>query len=250
MNGIPGNLKCESAPIVSLPIGIEKSAETTLKRVRRIRRESYHRHKLKAVEYRKKRRAEIHQFILAQAAEWRKNNKEKIAAYHRKWAKSHPEKASEGPKRWVQANREKAKATIDRWEKANPDKVKVMQRRHYLKRQADPRTKLNLRLCTAIRGSLSKGSKRKRHWEDLVGYSVEQLMKHLEKRFTPEMSWNNYGSYWNIDHKIPISVFNFSTPEDSDFKRCWALKNLQPLQAGENFRKHNKLTGPFQPSLL
>lgn len=54
---------------------------------------------------------------------------------------------------------------------------------------------------------------------------------------------------WHIDHKIPKSAFNFETPEDIDFKRCWALKNLQPLWAAENIKKHDRVDKPFQPSL-
>jgi hypothetical protein len=48
----------------------------------------------------------------------------------------------------------------------------------------------------------------------------------------------------------PITAFNFNTPEDIDFKRCWALSNLQPLWARDNLSKQNKLIKPFQPSLL
>ena len=54
---------------------------------------------------------------------------------------------------------------------------------------------------------------------------------------------------WHIDHIIPKSVFNFTKPEHEDFKRCWALKNLQPLWAEENISKFNKLDKHFQPTL-
>ena len=48
---------------------------------------------------------------------------------------------------------------------------------------------------------------------------------------------------------IPKSAFNFETAEDADFKKCWALENLQPLWAKDNLRKSNKIHKPFQPSL-
>jgi hypothetical protein len=64
-----------------------------------------------------------------------------------------------------------------------------------------------------------------------------------------EMSWDNYGSYWHIDHEIPVKAFNFKTPADIDFKRCWALKNLRPLSAFHNKSKGAKVDRPFQPSL-
>ena len=63
------------------------------------------------------------------------------------------------------------------------------------------------------------------------------------------MTWENYGK-WHLEHKIPISVHNFTRSGHEDFKRCWALKNLQPMWAIENFEKHDKLTKHFQPSLL
>lgn len=63
------------------------------------------------------------------------------------------------------------------------------------------------------------------------------------------MSWDNYGK-WHIDHKTPKSVFNFTQAEHRDFKRCWALKNLQPMWAEDNHSKGAKLTNHFQPSLL
>ncbi len=43
---------------------------------------------------------------------------------------------------------------------------------------------------------------------------------------------------WHIDHITPKSHFNYKTPED---KECWALENLQPLEAIENMRKYNKV---------
>lgn len=108
--------------------------------------------------------------------------------------------------------------------------------------------KLNCYISTAMWRSL-KGSKGGEFWLNLVGYTFNELKKHLEKQFVNGMTWDNYGK-WHIDHKIPISVFNFTKPEDNDFKRCWALKNLQPLWAKENQLKGAKITEHFQPSLL
>ncbi|GAH87691.1 unnamed protein product, partial [marine sediment metagenome] len=76
-----------------------------------------------------------------------------------------------------------------------------------------------------------------------------QLVRHLKKQFQPGMTWENYGE-WHMDHKVPVSAFNFSSSDHIDFKRCWALKNLQPMWATENHIKKNKLAKPFQPSLL
>lgn len=55
------------------------------------------------------------------------------------------------------------------------------------------------------------------------------------------MTWDNYGTYWHIDHIRPISSFSFETYYDPDFKICWALENLQPLEAKANRLKSNKI---------
>ena len=84
-----------------------------------------------------------------------------------------------------------------------------------------------------------KGKKTGRKWERLVGYTIEDLMKRLESLFEPWMNWDNYGK-WHIDHIKPKSLFKYNLPEDKSFKKCWSLKNLQPLEASENKRKQNK----------
>jgi len=112
--------------------------------------------------------------------------------------------------------------------------------------KTDPKYKLNHRMRCAVRQCLN-GNK-DGPWKGLVGYSVDELKRHLEKLFQPGMTWENMGE-WHIDHKTPISVFNFTKPEHLDFKRCWALKNLQPMWAEENLSKGASLEKHFQPGL-
>jgi 5-methylcytosine-specific restriction endonuclease McrA len=83
------------------------------------------------------------------------------------------------------------------------------------------------------------GKKQGRSWEKLVGYTIEDLIKHLENQFTGDMSWENYGK-WELDHIKPKSLFKYETAEDAEFKKCWALENLQPLSKIENRKKRNK----------
>ena len=54
------------------------------------------------------------------------------------------------------------------------------------------------------------------------------------------MSWDNYGSYWHVDHIKPKSLFHYNNSENPEFKKCWALENLQPLEKFENIRKRDK----------
>jgi hypothetical protein len=113
--------------------------------------------------------------------------------------------------------------------------------------KANDKLRLSRNVACSIRNSIFAG-KNGRHWESLVDFTLSELMRHIEKRFSAGMTWQNYGQ-WHIDHKIPVSAFNFSTPEHIDFKRCWSLKNLQPMWAKENISKSDKLEKPFQPFL-
>lgn len=97
--------------------------------------------------------------------------------------------------------------------------------------------KLSCCMSKAMRKAL-KGNKRGLHWQNLVTYNIDDLKQHLENLFRSGMSWNNYGE-WHIDHKIPVSNFEFISFKDKEFQECWALENLQPLWAMENFSKGN-----------
>lgn len=110
-----------------------------------------------------------------------------------------------------------------------------------------PERKISMAIGNGIRNSI-KEPKAGRHWEDLVGYTLEDLMTHLESQFTKGMSWKNHGA-WHIDHIRPISDFNFAKVEDQEFKQCWSLWNLQPLWAFDNHSKSNKCPAPPLPLL-
>ena len=47
------------------------------------------------------------------------------------------------------------------------------------------------------------------------------------------MTWDNYGTYWEVDHIKPLSLCDA-------FEEAWQLSNLQPLTCSENRSKGNK----------
>jgi hypothetical protein len=70
-----------------------------------------------------------------------------------------------------------------------------------------------------------------------VDWTFDQLVAHLEKLFVNGMTWQNYGKKWHVDHIRPQYEFNLTDPYCEDFKKCWALSNLQPLWAHQNLIK-------------
>lgn len=121
-------------------------------------------------------------------------------------------------------------------------------RRKYMRewaksRRQDPRHHLDGTFSALIRQALYKG-KRGYSWESVVGYTLDDLMQHLESLFRPGMTWDNYGrGGWHIDHIVPRSHFFYTTHDDDDFSRCWSLSNLQPLWEAENCSKQDRYIG-------
>jgi hypothetical protein len=73
----------------------------------------------------------------------------------------------------------------------------------------------------------------------LLGCTAEQLKQHIENQFTTEMTWNNYGSFWHLDHVYPLALVDWSNVEQVN--DVCSYKNLQPLPVLDNIRKGKKL---------
>lgn len=64
-------------------------------------------------------------------------------------------------------------------------------------------------------------------------YDIKQLRQHFESQFTPEMTWDNYGTYWEISYIIPSHLFDLKH-NYRDYQICWSLMNLRPLEKSIN----------------
>ena len=137
---------------------------------------------------------------------------------------------------------------VKKYRLLHPDRRRESSHKTDFKKLNTIKGKINNSIKSNIYHSL-KGNKNGRNWENLVGYTLNQLIKHLKKTLPIGYSWDDYFSgKLHIDHIIPISAFNFKKPEDIDFKKCWALSNLQLLSKEQNQKKYNKLIRSFQPA--
>lgn len=152
------------------------------------------------------------------------------------------EKRIEYHKDWSKENRIELQKYHSKWREDNREHVNKYAREYEAKRCAnDPKYKLGKRTRTALYTCLKEANVAKyRKTFDLLGYSIEDLMQHLEKLFTEGMTWDNYGE-WHVDHKIPMASFQFESTDDLGFKECWKLSNLQPLWGSDNLSKGIKL---------
>ncbi len=105
---------------------------------------------------------------------------------------------------------------------------------------SDIKFRLKQNIGNRMRASLING-KNNEIVEKILGYSIDDLIIHLESKFQEGMSWMNYGE-WHIDHVVGIANFNYTSYEDEAFKKCWSLQNLQPLWALDNLEKHDNIS--------
>jgi len=167
--------------------------------------------------------------LLEDQSIYRDNNREFIRASGRKSYAKDPKKKIEYQKLYRQKNKE----------------VYNKKRREYCKKRY--RTDAIFRLKSNVSGALYKSLSDKTSstcdYLELFGYSIIELKTHLEKQFSKDMSWDNYGNgvdKWNIDHITPQSKFNLS--KEVELISCWSLPNLRPLWSCENSSKNNKVT--------
>ena len=184
-----------------------------------------------------------------------KANREHLNEMHNKWRAKNYEHATATAKKWRDANRDKVRQNNNEWyhnSKNDPNKSIIKSKPRVLERQRirrrdpngwdnTPMRKINHTFATQVRRSIRcfDTMKKSNKTFAILGFTKEELHNHLESLFKEGMTWDNI-SEWHIDHIRPVSSFNFDSTEHPDFKKCWALENLQPLWAKDNMSKGNK----------
>lgn len=156
-------------------------------------------------------------------------------------------------KRWIEVNRDKRLASVTSYNERNREEMRRKSRLHAAKpetkewrrawertHRSKPKHRVDGRMKSAIQQAL-KGRKSGRSWETLVGYSLNDLVQHLERQFTKGMTWDNIGE-WEIDHIRPRAMFHYESADDPAFRDCWGLPNLRPLWRQMNREKSAKRT--------
>jgi len=174
--------------------------------------------------------------------ECRKESKKNHYLNNKNKAREYQLKNAEKISLYQKNRREIGRLYEKKYRLTHKEKIRAKDRKYEIKKY---RTDIKEKISHLMSHRIWEGLKAKKgghRWQDLVGYNAEDLKKHLESQFKNDMNWENHSLFgWHIDHIIPISSFNYSSFEDEDFKRCWALKNLQPLWGIDNIMKSNKM---------
>jgi len=199
-----------------------------------------------------------------------RNSKQCYKNYQRKWAEENRDKIAAAEQRrrespeYLEKKRRYQAEFARRRRRNNPAakeyqrdynkrpevrKKRAKQQHQYVRRRLKVDGEYALRFKTRrhILAALKGSSDRVRKgwwWESACGYSVEELRQHLERQFVGEMSWDNHGSVWQIDHIKPLAAFVIPDAECPAFREAWALSNLRPLCKRLNNAKGALLAHP------
>lgn len=132
------------------------------------------------------------------------NNREKFAVLRKEYDAKYPDRQKE-------------------YNKVNLKNNNLAQSKRY---KNDVNYKLRKLTTSRIYLLLSGVSKSKKTLE-LIGCSVEEFRQHIESLFSPEMTWENHGEMWEIDHILPCALFDFT--QDGHLEKCFHYSNHQPL---------------------
>ena len=176
----------------------------------------------------KKYREEHRQDISVSNKNWRNKNKEYVKEQKKLYYEENKDHLLKLAKLRYEKNKKKINAQKYQWRKDRLKKDPAFRCMNNASRQA------NLMLHSQV-AKKNGGS-----FIQSVGYTCEELCVHLEKQFTPEMNWENYGTYWHMDHIVPHSHTPYDSMNHPNFKKAWCLENLRPLEAVQNMSEGNR----------
>jgi hypothetical protein len=91
--------------------------------------------------------------------------------------------------------------------------------------------RLKKSLASRLRNVLTKNDTTMNY----VGCNIQYLRKWFEYNFTEEMNWDNYDSYWSIDHIVPTCKFDLM--DETEKMKCWNWTNMMPVLVNFNSSK-------------
>lgn len=146
----------------------------------------------------------------------------------------------EEKKQYYSNNKEEHNVRTLKWHKENRDYHRSAMKEHYNnnkeyyrewnrnKTKTDPLFRLRHAINALINHHLKEGKTEKTL--DYLGCTIQEYKEYLEPMFTPEMNWDNYGTYWEIDHIYPLAKGG-----------SFHYTNTQPLTITENRVKSDSI---------
>lgn len=175
--------------------------------------------------------------------DYRDRNKEKVALAKKLDAERNKDRVKNTRMRYYLKNKESIDKRVKNWKKNNRARLNERNRQRY-------KTDIAYRITVNYRNRFYDVVKNKRTSKSIkfLGCSIDHFKEYLESLFTKKMTWENYGTYWHIDHIMPCASFDLT--DEAHQKRCFHYTNMQPLEAKKNLTKNKTQPQSHQFLLL
>jgi 5-methylcytosine-specific restriction endonuclease McrA len=130
-------------------------------------------------------------------------------------------------KKYKESNKEKNKEYQKIYYQQNKENIKEYKKGYF---NNNPEAKLINKTRRKVANEIEKGIRFMNSTMKYLGCNFTEYSKYLENKFDKNMSWENYGEYWEIDHIIPLSKGG-----------SFHYTNTQPLTVEENRKKKDRL---------
>lgn len=177
-----------------------------------------------------KRRMENIEMFIKKDKEYYRNNKETILERNREYRRKNTETIKAQKKDYYQSNKDSICEYHKKHKEQRNERLKVLRA-----------TNIEWRITQSLRARVHDVLQRYKStsFSSLLGCTHNHLKIWLQSQFVNGMDFENYGSYWHIDHIIPVSVFDIN--DKIQQLLCFNWSNLRPLQVHKNLQKSNKL---------
>jgi len=172
--------------------------------------------------------------------QYREKNAESLKQKRKIYIEKNKDMITEGKRRYyrenkeyvLNKNRENYSKNIEKYRKTKNDYVKNRMKN-------DPLFKLKFNIRSLIRNSMKrKFTDKSQKTIDILGCQFDVLKEHIENQFDENMNWDNYGTYWEIDHIVPMA----SSMTEEEIYKLNHYTNFQPLYWLDNLHKSDRVT--------
>ena len=140
-------------------------------------------------------------------------------------------------KEFYYKNRDQLLNNMKNYNKQNREKINLYEN---TKRKSDPNFNLAHNIRVRINKAFKSQNVRKTNKTfDLLGCSHSFFKKWITHQLYGNMTLENYGENWCLDHCLPIASFNLL--DENDVKKCFNWLNLRPMYCSENISKGDKI---------
>jgi len=137
--------------------------------------------------------------------------------------------------KWLENNKDRVKELQANWYQRNKSHVREKYKARY---HSDAEFKLNSLVRKRILYAIKTTDKSEKPLAYL-GTDANTVCNWLEYCFNDNMTWDNHGTYWHIDHVIPTSLHDCK--DATQVKLVFSWMNLMPITAEQNMTKKNTL---------